>query len=207
MEPTQIKICGITRLDDALYAAHCGVQWLGFNFVASSKRYIAPELAAQIIKQLPSSVQSVGVFMDHSIETVESILQMAPLNVLQFHGSESPAFLEHFKHPTIKVFAVDSTFQPQSLLPYNHCADYYLFDAKIGQQTGGTGHVFDWDLIPPTTKPLFLAGGIGPSNVLQALQQVHPFAVDLNSQLESAPGIKDPDLVKQCVQLIQGQHL
>lgn len=204
MPSTQIKICGITRLEDALYATQCGVQWLGFNFVASSKRYIAPEQAAQITKQLPHSVQTVGVFMDHSIEEVESILQIAPMSVLQFHGSESPAFLERFKIPKIKVFAVDSSFLPESVLPYNPCADFFLFDAKMGHQTGGTGQVFDWNLIPQTSKPFFLAGGIGPSNVLQALQQVHPFAVDLNSKLESIPGIKDPGLVQQCVQLIQG---
>lgn len=198
----QIKICGITRLADALHAVSLGVGWLGFNFVPSSKRYINPIQAAAIIGQLRPGVRSVGVFMNQSPADIQAVLDQVALDVLQFHGEESPKELALFAQPKIKVFAVDHTFDPRTLAPYETCADFFLFDSKIGNQSGGTGAVFDWSLIPRTSKPFFLAGGIGPVNLQAAITAVQPYGVDLNSKLESSPGIKDPALVEQCVKII-----
>jgi phosphoribosylanthranilate isomerase len=198
----EIKICGITRLEDALCAINFGVNWLGFNFVPASKRYIAPAAAAAIIAQLPRSVHCVGVFMNQSPAEIRAVLQIAPLDVIQFHGEEPAAELAEFAQTKIKVFAVDQAFAPCELLNYEHVADYFLFDTKVGSQSGGTGAAFDWSLIPRTGKPFFLAGGIGPANLAEAIKQVRPYGVDLNSKLESAPGVKDPQLVEQCVAIV-----
>jgi len=198
----QIKICGITRLSDAQHAASLGVGWLGFNFVPSSKRYINPVQAAAIMGQLGPGVRCVGVFMNQSPADIQAVLDQVALDVLQFHGEESPDELALYTQPKIKVFAIDHTFDHRTLAPYETCADYFLFDSRIGNQSGGTGAVFDWSLIPRTTKPFFLAGGIGPANLQAAIDAVQPYGVDLNSKLESAPGIKDPALVEQCVKII-----
>lgn len=201
----QIKICGITRLEDALHAVAHGAGWLGFNFVPGGKRTVATEVAASICAQLPSHVRRVGVFMNQQAEEIRAVLKTVPLDVLQFHGNEAPALLELFDLTKIKVFAVDSAFDASSMSPYMDVADYLLFDSKVGSQTGGTGAAFDWSLLPISPKPFFLAGGLGVDNIEEAINQAKPWGVDLNSKLENAPGVKDPVLVERCLKLIQGR--
>lgn len=199
----QVKICGITRLSDALHAISHGVGWLGFNFVPGSKRFIAPAEAAGIIASLPTGIRSVGVFMDQDEGSIRSVLSRVPLDTLQFHGNETPELLARFDVAIIKAFAVDATFAPSAISAYGSVADYYLFDSKVAGQTGGTGHAFDWNLLPKCGKPFFLAGGIGADNAVDAVRQASPWALDLNSKLESAPGIKDPALVAKCLEQLK----
>ncbi len=201
----QIKICGITRLEDARHAVAHGAGWLGFNFVPGGKRTVTMEVAASICAELPPHVRRVGVFMNQQAEEIRTVLKAVPLEVLQFHGNEAPALLDAFGLTKIKVFAVDSAFDAKVMEAYAGVADYFLFDSKVGTQTGGTGAVFDWSLLPLSPKPLFLAGGLGCDNIEAAIIQVKPWGVDLNSKLESAPGIKDPVLVERCLKLIRGR--
>lgn len=199
----QVKICGITRLSDALHAISHGVGWLGFNFVPGSKRFIAPAEAADIVASLPPGIRSVGVFMDQDESSIRSVLSRVPLDTLQFHGKEPPELLARFGTAIIKAFAVDSSFDPTAISAYGAVADYYLFDSKVAGQTGGTGHAFDWNLLPECGKPFFLAGGIGADNAVAAVGQAAPWALDLNSKLESAPGIKNPSLVTKCLEQLK----
>lgn len=199
----QIKICGITRLEDAQHAVAHGAGWLGFNFVPGGKRTVPIEVAASICAKLPPHVRRVGVFMNQQADEIQTVLKAVPLDVLQFHGNEAPALLEAFGLTKIKVFAVDEGFDAKVMEAYAGVADFYLFDSKVGAQTGGTGAAFDWSLLPLSPKPFFLAGGLGCDNIEAAISQAKPWGVDLNSKLESAPGVKDPVLVERCLKLIR----
>jgi phosphoribosylanthranilate isomerase len=209
-----LKLCGITRFSDAWAAMQNGYSYLGFNFVRGGKRFVDPAQAATIVAQardlcaknahyhLP---QFVGVFQDESAGEVEAVLRAVPLDALQFHGSESVDYIRQFDKAEkliIKVFAVDASFEPRSLDEFDAVSDCFLFDTKQGGASGGTGEVFDWSLVPPTDKRFFLAGGLGPANLRAAVQATRPFALDLNSKLEIAPGIKDPKLIAEAAKLL-----
>jgi phosphoribosylanthranilate isomerase len=201
----RLKLCGITRAEDAHVAAECGYHYLGFNFVESGKRFVAPQVAAQIkagIQAAFPSVEGVAVFQNASPEYVRQILAKVPVQILQFHGDEPPEYLAEFykkqELKIIKVFAVDENFDGALLRGFDSVSDFYLFDTKSGPLSGGTGKAFDWTLIPQTSKPFFLAGGIGPENIREALAAVRPFALDLNSKLEVAPGVKDTGKIREC---------
>jgi phosphoribosylanthranilate isomerase len=202
----RLKLCGITRLEDALEAAACGYHYLGFNFVRGGKRYVAPSKAREIaeaVRAKYSAMEFVAVFQNALPEEVSEIVHQVPVGILQFHGEESPQYLEEMKsHPIIKVFAVDENFDAKILKDFDEISDFYLFDTKVGAESGGTGKTFDWKLVPQTDKPFFLAGGIGPGNLREAVRAVRPFALDLNSKLETAPGIKDPKLIRLCADLL-----
>jgi phosphoribosylanthranilate isomerase len=201
--PVQIKVCGITNLEDALYLEAQEVEFLGFNFVKKSPRYVSPQKANEIIQELSPSTLAVGVFQNQSKEEIEQILSICDLDLLQFHGSESPELLAQFEHQKIKVFSVTDDFDPQVLTAYNDVADYFLFDSKVGNIEGGTGQIFDWSRIENISKkPFFLAGGIGPKNILEAWNQVKPWAFDLNSKIEVKPGLKDPLLFVECMEAL-----
>ncbi len=202
----QIKVCGITQLDDALMCEALGVDLLGFNFVESSPRYIEPLMADEIIAEISPDTVCVGVFQNPSQEEVSEAIDMSGIDMLQFHGSESPDFLAEFDIPCIKVFSVTDDFNPASLEPYMNVADYFLFDSQVGGQEGGTGVTFDWSKISGVVgdKPWFIAGGIGPDNIVEAVTTLNPQYVDINSQVEKSPGTKDISLVRECVELIEG---
>ncbi len=188
----KVKICGITNLDDAQVAVEAGADAIGFMFYPESARAISVERAAEITRELPSWIQKVGVFVDPSPELVMTALGSCALNVLQFHGSETPDFCASFGVTTMKAFRIkDAT----SLKPIGDFrTDMYLLDSHVVGKLGGTGEKFNWDLASQAKKlgrPIFLAGGLTPRNVAEAVHEVRPYGVDVSSGVESSPGKKN----------------
>ena len=202
---TEIKICGITRLEDALCAAACGADAVGFIFHPASPRYMTPERARAIIARLPGGIVTVGVFVDQKREVVEQTVEMCGLDLIQLHGDESPAYCRHF--PPERVIKAVSPGTPEEL----RALDAYqvralLIDARDGSRCGGTGKLSDWNLAAKIRekRPLILAGGLDPENIEAALAAVAPRAVDINSGCELAPGIKDHAKMRKIIGLIRG---
>jgi len=201
-----IKICGITNLEDASAAVEAGADALGFNFYRPSPRYIEPSAARAIIDQLPADRLTVGIFVNEETpETVERIANSAGVAALQLHGDESPEYCERLSDRyLIKVFGVDADFDPRSVLSYDVSA--VMLDVPDRKSRGGTGQVIDWQLAWQTSelgKKVFLAGGLSPENVLQAIELVNPYAVDACSSLEFAPGRKDHAQMKRFVAAVR----
>ncbi len=198
-----VKICGITNLEDARAAIEAGADWLGFNFYPRSSRFIAPADAQRIIEALPETVQTVGVFVNEdSPEKVARIADEAGVAVVQLHGDESPAYCRALRGErfVIKALRVGAGFVPESATVYE--ADAILLDAYDAHARGGTGRTVDWQLarrIRALVPKLFLAGGLSPANVAEAIAVVEPFAVDACSALERAPGCKDASLMRDFV--------
>lgn len=203
---TFIKICGITSLEDARAAVAAGADALGFNFYQPSPRYIAPHAAREIVAQLPESVLSVGVFVNEdSPEFVMSIAREAGVKALQLHGDESPDFCRQLESPVIKTFAVSDDFDPNAIAEYE--VDAIMLDTKHSKLRGGTGRVFDWSIARAVSKvvpKLYLAGGLAPENVAEAIEMVHPFAVDACSGLEERLGLKNHERVRAFVAAVRG---
>jgi phosphoribosylanthranilate isomerase len=189
---TLVKICGITNLEDALAAVVSGADALGFNFYKPSPRYITPRHAREIIEQLPESLLTVGVFVNEELEAVLNIAEEAGLRALQLHGDETPEYCRELEeYYVIKTFAVSDTFDIQAAHEYK--VEAIMLDAKHNNLRGGTGQVFDWSVAQqarPVIPKLFLAGGLSPENVQNAVEIVRPFAVDACSALEDRPGKK-----------------
>jgi phosphoribosylanthranilate isomerase len=202
---TKIKVCGVTRLDQAILMESMGVNYLGFNFVKTSPRFVKPAQVAEIIQELGTDIVNVGVFMDQTSQEVKRYIKEAGLDALQFHGSESPEYLAQFDLPKFKVFPVDSDFDPEVTRPYDDVCDFFLFDTKIGNQVGGTGETFDWLILEKMTfgKPWFLAGGISHLNSASAVAELQPYGLDLNSKIEVKPGFKDLELLQDAYTAIE----
>jgi phosphoribosylanthranilate isomerase len=189
---TAVKICGITRTDDALAAARCGAHAVGFVFYAGSARHVAPRAAADIIRALPPFVTTVGLFVDAEADEVAQVLAQAPLDLLQFHGDESPEFCRGFGMPYIKAVRVRPGLDLLQYAQLHDAARGLLLDAYVEGTYGGTGTAFDWSSIPHELPcPVILSGGLNPANVTEAIRRVKPCAVDVSSGVETAPGIKD----------------
>lgn len=192
--PTRVKICGITRAEDALLAVELGAAALGFNFYSLSPRLIAPVKARAIIEKLSPLVMTVGVFADESnAGRVAAAARTAGVQAIQLHGPNFPdnnGTLGDF--PVIRALAMKNDFDPKSFMALN--ARAFLLDAYDENLRGGTGKTFDWKLAREAGKfgPIILAGGLTPENVARAIREARPFAVDVASGVESAPGIKDP---------------
>jgi phosphoribosylanthranilate isomerase len=188
----RVKVCGITRCEDAKAAVQLGVDAIGFVFWPKSARYIDPGTAGQIVAQIPPFICAVGVYVDPDLGWVEKTIKAAKLNLLQFHGDESPEFCDQFSQPYIKAIRVK---QDTDLLQYAErykTAKGLLLDTYAADMPGGTGHAFDWRLIPQYLPlPLILSGGLDSSNVSMAIKQTRPWAVDVSSGVEAAKGIKD----------------
>ena len=206
MARIRIKICGMTRIADAEAAVAAGVDALGFIFHRQSRRNIDPERARAIIEQLPPFIDTVGVFVDKKRREVEEIIDYCRLAYAQLHGRETPKYCERlvrFGAPcqVIKAFRVTPELAPEDIRPYDAHVRGYLLDTYHKQMVGGTGKTFDWNLIErlKLNRPLLLAGGLNPDNISAALKAVRPYAVDVNSGLETAPGIKDHALIKALV--------
>lgn len=189
---TRIKICGITRPEDARAAAESGADAIGLVFYAPSPRNVGVEQARAIIAALPPFMTVVGLFVDPAQDQVESVLRHCPLGLLQFHGDEAPDFCAGFGLPYIKAARVSADADlVQYLSPY-HSAQGWLLDAYHDRLYGGTGESFDWKLIPrQLARPVILSGGLTPDNVAAAVRQVRPWAVDVSSGVEASKGIKD----------------
>ncbi len=193
---TKVKICGITNLEDALLSAKLGADALGFNFYEKSSRYIAPRNAGKIIGRLAPDVWKVGVFVNETLEKIVETSVAAKLDVIQLHGDETPHFCNEIRAKTkleiIKAFRVSESFKPEEVLQYD--VDAVLLDAYSSTGRGGTGDTFNWEIalkVRELYPKLFLAGGLSPENVANAIAEVKPFAVDACSLLEKNKGRKD----------------
>jgi phosphoribosylanthranilate isomerase len=189
---TRVKICGITDLADALDAIAAGASALGFVFYKSSPRYVSPQLAADIIRQLPPFVTTVGLFVNASQAEVAQVLEQTAIDLLQFHGDEPEVFCRGFARPYIKAFRVRPGLDVMQQVALYPSARGVLLDAYRPGVPGGTGEAFDWALIPAALAPqVILAGGLNADNVAEAISQVTPYAVDVSGGVEAAPGRKD----------------
>lgn len=202
---TFIKICGITNVDDALAAVAAGADALGFNFFKPSPRYVTPQTAREIVKQLPLSVLTVGVFVnEESPQAVRSIASDAGVTALQLHGDESPSYCRELAADryVIKTLSVSNDFEIQMAQAYKVQA--IMLDTKHSALRGGTGRVFDWSIareVNHVVPKLFLAGGLSPENIDEAIETVRPYAVDACSALEDEPGRKNHDRMRAFVEL------
>ena len=192
----RVKVCGITNLEDAKLAVELGADALGFIF-ADSPRQVSVDAAAEIISELPPFVNIVGVFVDESAEVVSHAVAECRLDTLQFHGDESPTYLNFFQSKVIKAFRVKDEKSLESLPKYK--ADAYLLDTYVEDVPGGTGKTFDWTLAKKAKEfgPIILSGGIDAVNVRVAIDEVRPFAIDVCSGVEKEPGKKDPAKLKR----------
>ncbi|MBN2037634.1 MAG: phosphoribosylanthranilate isomerase [Chitinispirillaceae bacterium] len=200
----RIKICGITRFEDAKVAAGLGVDALGFIFYQRSPRYIPPEEAALIIKQLPPFISRVGVFVDEEPEKVVAIARVTGIDTIQLHGTESPRYCSKMPLPVIKAFSIEPG-SDLSLLEQYHVSGF-LLDTWAGGKRGGTGKTFDWSIARNACikyDRIILAGGLNPTNLEEALETVHPYGVDINSGVEIKPGIKNPRKMHDAVRTVR----
>ena len=196
----RVKICGITRAEDLHAACNAGADALGFVFYAKSPRHVDVAAAAELVRALPPFVQSVGLFVDAAPDFVERVLRAVPLDLLQFHGDESPADCARYGRPYIKAVRVNRDTDLLKCAADFDAARGLLLDAFVPGVPGGTGERFDWGLIPPDLpKPVVLSGGLTPDNVAEAVQRVRPWAVDVSSGVEAAKGIKDAQKVAQFI--------
>jgi phosphoribosylanthranilate isomerase len=202
--PSKVKICGITNLPDGLAAAEAGADALGFMFWDGSPRRVSPETAAGIIRALPPFVIKVGVFVNAPADLVHRAIGDCGLSLLQFHGDETPDYCLQFGLMSMKAFRVRDAESLRALPAYR--TDAWLLDAFSPDKLGGTGERFDWDLAVQARelgRPIFLAGGLTPENVGEAVRKVRPYAVDVSSGVEAAPGKKDPAKVKAFIEAVR----
>jgi phosphoribosylanthranilate isomerase len=188
----KIKICGITRYEDAALAVDLGADGLGFNFYPGSPRYIEPDAAREIIRKLPPLVTAVGLFVNEDVGRVRRAARRAGVQALQLHGDESPGYCRRLSSwPLIKAVRIGPGFALDGLEPYPVRA--FLLDTLDRDLYGGTGRVFDWALAGPVgrLRPVILAGGLRPENVAAAIRTVRPYGVDVSSGVEASPGRKD----------------
>lgn len=205
---SRIKVCGITRPEDAQAAARLGVDAIGLVFAQGSKRRVTLEQAREVIAATPPLVTIVALFMDQSVDDIDRVLQQVHIDLLQFHGAETPAFCQRFQRPFIKAVAMGGVsrgeLNPEDIVAPWSKARGLLFDAHRPGETGGQGIIFDWSRLPRhSAMPLILAGGLKPSNVGAAVRQVRPYAVDVSSGVEITPGIKDHALMQQFVEEVR----
>ncbi len=192
MTAPRIKICGITRVEDALAAAQLGAHSIGLVFFAGSPRAVTPQQARDIIAALPPFVVPVGLFVNADAQTVRNTIAVAPVQLLQFHGDETPQYCAGFGLPYLRAVRVRPGVDLLQYAREFHTARGLLLDAYVDGVHGGTGATFDWSLIPRDLPvPVVLSGGLHAENVAEAVRRVRPWAVDVSSGVESAKGIKD----------------
>ena len=203
---TRAKICGITRVEDVQAVVHAGADAIGFVFYPPSPRAVTAEQAAALIQAIPPYVQSVGLFVNHSLEQIQDILKIAKIDILQFHGDETAEQCQFIAQqlgrrwykaiqvkPDLDIVTEIEKFQ-------NAGASAVLLDAWHPELKGGTGHSFDWTTFPQLNIPLILAGGLNPDNIEQAILTTQAYAVDVSGGVESAKGIKDQQLIERFMQ-------
>lgn len=198
--PPRVKICGLTRIEDVRAACAAGADALGFVFYEKSPRRVSPEQAAGLVAAMPPFVQSVGLFVDASPAFIDAVLARVPLDLLQFHGDESPSACRRHGRPYIKALRVRPGTDLLECAARYRDARGLLLDAYVPGVPGGTGERFDWSLLPDTLPlPVVLSGGLTPENVAEAVRRVRPWAVDVSSGVEASKGIKDARRVAQFI--------
>ncbi len=205
--PIRVKICGITLYDDARTAANLGADALGFIFHPASPRYIAPSAAREIIGKLPPFVSKVGVFVDRNVRDVIEIARASGVDTIQLHGSETPNMCDRIPYPVIKAFSVDTETDLSLLDEYR--VSGFLLDTWDKRLKGGTGRTFDWSVAEPASRThdtIILAGGLGPTNVKEAIEQVLPYGIDVNSGVEIRPGVKNPKKMSHVISIVKGRE-
>ena len=206
---TKVKICGITNLGDARFAAGAMADYLGFIFYDKSPRFIDPAEAGAIINWIEGP-EKVGVFVNQPLDDVNRIAKESGLDLVQLHGNETLEYCQLIEKPIIKVIHITPDYDIEELkakvLLYSEVAEFLLFDSKIGDQWGGTGTAFDWNILKQITgdTPFFLSGGLNPENIKEAIETVHPFAVDISSGVEEEPGLKDYEKIEALMEAIRG---
>jgi phosphoribosylanthranilate isomerase len=205
----KVKICGITNWADARQAIESGADLLGFNFVVTSPRYVTPAKARRMVMKLPGNISAVGVFENESEEAMLEIARSVGLDQLQLHGDETPALVARLaRHGRrlriIKALRVNKPFREAQLAAYNR-ADAILLDGFSRKARGGTGKTFDWQVARRAARRgrIFLAGGLTPENVGEAIRTARPYAVDVCSGVESRPGKKDPQRMRSLVRAVK----
>lgn len=196
----RIKICGITTPEQAMAAAESGADAIGLVFYENSPRAVDVETARAIADATPAFVSVVGLFMDASADRVTAILEAVPLELLQFHGREEPAFCRGFGRRYMKAVGMLAGADPVAAGREYHDAAALLVDSHAGSRAGGSGEAFDWSTLPKEPgRPLVLAGGLNPDNVGEAVRNVRPWGVDVSSGVETGPGRKDSALIRRFV--------
>lgn len=205
MTAVRVKICGITRVEDALAAAAAGADAIGLVFYAKSPRAVDIEQARAILAALPPFVTTVGLFVDAERNELERILASVPLDLLQFHGDESVQQCEAFGRPYIKALRVKAGDDIAAQVARYPSAQGILLDAYVEGVPGGTGEAFDWSLIPQAlSQPLILAGGLRPDSVAEAVSRVRPYAVDVSGGVEASKGVKDVEKIGAFIRAARG---
>lgn len=196
----RVKICGLTSLEDAQCAVDSGADFLGFIFYPASPRAVTVPKVAEIVQNLKNSTaKTVGVFVDSPVHFVNEAAAEIGLDFIQLHGSEDSNYIEQIEKPVIKVFRINDYFDLNELKGYN--VPYFLLDTYKKGLMGGTGKTFNWDKAVEAKGygEIFLSGGLTVGNVEEAVKKVNPFCVDISSGVESSPGIKDKDKIKEII--------
>jgi phosphoribosylanthranilate isomerase len=205
----KVKICGITNLKDARQAFKAGADFLGFNFYPRSPRYVTPHRARAILRRLPKKIASVGVFVNEREDEMLKIARRVGLDYLQLHGEESPATIAHLAQnlPVIKAVRVRNSFRTTELARYKDVAAF-LLDGFDRRRHGGSGKTFQWEIALRAGRAghIFLAGGLTPENVGEAIHSAKPYAVDVCSGVEAKPGKKDPALVVNFMRAVRSSR-
>jgi phosphoribosylanthranilate isomerase len=205
MSAVRSKICGITRIEDALAAVEAGADAIGFVFYAKSPRAVSVQQARAIIAALPPFISTVGLFVNASRCELNETLDAVPLDMLQFHGDETPEQCDGYHRPFIKALRVQAGDDIAASCRLYSRASGILLDTYVAGVPGGTGETFDWALIPSSLeKPIILAGGLTSANVAQAITQVRPYAVDVSGGVEKSKGIKDHDKIRAFMSAVHG---
>lgn len=205
MSAVRSKICGITCIEDALAAVEAGADAIGLVFYRKSPRYVTIEQAQAIIAALPPFVSTVGLFVNAPRDELKALLDVVPLDLIQFHGDETPQQCDGYQRPFIKALRVQAGDDIAASCALYDKACGILLDTYVAGVPGGTGETFDWALIPrQLSKPLILAGGLTSANVAQAIAQVHPYAVDVSGGVEQSKGRKDHDKIRAFMSAVQG---
>jgi phosphoribosylanthranilate isomerase len=202
MNRVKIKICGLTRAEDVQAAVNAGADAIGFVFTASPRR-ISIDKAIELSAYVPGGVLRVGLFLNQDRSEIELVTGSVALDILQFHGSETEQECSRFKLPWLKAVAMENAESVKQAEQNFPGAAGLLLDSHSKGKRGGSGKLFDWSLSRPVEKPVWLAGGLNADNVTRAIQAVRPYAVDVSSGVESAPGIKDPARLKAFVKAVR----
>ena len=202
MNKVHVKICGLTRDEDVKAAVMAGADAIGFVFTSSPRR-ISVDTAIRLVSYVPEDVLRVGLFLDQDRSEIEHVVNSVPLDVLQFHGSETEQDCSVFDLPWLKAIAMEHTGSAVQAETRYPGAMGLLLDSHSKGKPGGSGKVFDWSLSGSLSKPVWLAGGLNADNVNQAIHTVKPFAVDVSSGVETSPGVKDASLIKRFIEVVR----